>query len=68
PATYTIESDAITLNNPTKEGYAFAGWTGTGLDAATTTVTIAKGSIGNRSRSDGADEDQGRWRFGGARR
>ena len=49
PASYTIESNAITLTNPTREGYTFAGWTGTGLDAATTTVTIAKGSTGNRS-------------------
>ena len=48
PTTYTIESDAITLTNPTKDGYTFAGWTGTGLTEATTTVTIAKGSTGNR--------------------
>jgi uncharacterized repeat protein (TIGR02543 family) len=26
PRTYTIETDTITLDNPTKEGYAFAGW------------------------------------------
>ena len=49
PTSYTIESSAITLNNPTKTGYTFAGWTGTGLDAATTTVTIAAGSTGDRS-------------------
>ena len=49
PTSYTIESAAITLNNPTREGYTFTGWTGTGLDAATTTVTIAAGSTGNRS-------------------
>ena len=49
PATYTIESDAITLVNPTRKGYDFAGWTGTGLTEATMTVTIAKGSIDNRS-------------------
>ena len=49
PTEYTIESEAITLNNPTREGYDFAGWTGIGLDAATMTVTIAKGSTGNRS-------------------
>ena len=49
PTSYTVESAAITLNNPTKTGYTFAGWTGTGLDAATTTVTIAAGSTGNRS-------------------
>ena len=49
PTTYTIESDAITLNNPTKDGYTFAGWTGTDLGAATTSVTIAHGSTGDRS-------------------
>ena len=49
PMSYTIESSAITLNNPTKPGYTFAGWTGTGLAEATTTVTIAAGSTGNRS-------------------
>ena len=49
PDSYTIESAAITLNNPTREGYTFAGWTGTGLDAATTTVTIAHGSTDHRS-------------------
>ena len=49
PATYTIETATFTLNNPTREGYNFAGWTGTGLTEATTTVTIAKGSIGERS-------------------
>ena len=49
PTTYTIESAAITLVNPTRTGYTFAGWTGTGLDAATQTVTIAHGSTGNRT-------------------
>ena len=49
PTSYTIESSDITLNNPTKTGYTFAGWTGTGLAEATTTVTIAAGSTGNRS-------------------
>ncbi|MBQ6346144.1 MAG: InlB B-repeat-containing protein, partial [Clostridia bacterium] len=48
PTTYTIESDAITLNNPTKAGYTFAGWTGTDLAAATMEVIIAKDSIGDR--------------------
>ena len=27
PTTYTVESENITLNNPTKSGYAFSGWT-----------------------------------------
>jgi uncharacterized repeat protein (TIGR02543 family) len=49
PTSYTIESAAITLVNPTREGYTFAGWTGTGLDAAATTVTIPAGSTGDRT-------------------
>lgn len=49
PATYTVESDDITLINPTREGYTFAGWTGTGLTGATAGVTIVKGSTGNRA-------------------
>mgnify|MGYP002770194914 CR=1 FL=1 len=48
PDSYTVESAAITLANPTKTGHAFAGWTGTGLDGASETVTIAQGSTGDR--------------------
>ena len=48
PATYTIE-DTVTLNNPTKEHYDFAGWTGTDLSGPTMTVTIPEGTIGNRN-------------------
>jgi uncharacterized repeat protein (TIGR02543 family) len=49
PESYTIESDSITLNNPSREFYTFAGWTGTDLTEATKNVSIAKGSTGNRS-------------------
>jgi len=49
PASYTTESESFTLNNPTYAGYTFAGWTGTDLEEPTKTVTIAKGSAGNRS-------------------
>ncbi|WP_169447579.1 InlB B-repeat-containing protein [Paenibacillus daejeonensis] len=49
PATYTVESEDFTLTNPTKAGYTFAGWTGTGLSEPTLTVTVAKGSTGDRS-------------------
>lgn len=49
PGSYTVESEDITLANPTKIGYAFAGWTGAGLDGASETVTIAQGSTGNRA-------------------
>lgn len=49
PTSYNIETASFTLNNPTKDHYDFAGWTGTGLGGATKTVTIAVGSTGNRS-------------------
>lgn len=49
PTSYTVESAAITLKNPTRTGYNFSGWTGTGLSSATTTVTIPAGSTGNKS-------------------
>ena len=49
PTRYTEETESFTLNNPTREGYRFTGWTGTGLAQATVTVTITKGSTGNRS-------------------
>lgn len=50
PATYNVESDAITLNNPVKTGYTFTGWSGTGLTGENNTnVTIAKGSTGDRA-------------------
>lgn len=48
PEEYTIESAAITLKNPKKEGYKFKGWTGTELVAATETVTIPAGLTGAR--------------------
>ena len=50
PATYNVESDAITLNNPLKTGYTFTGWSGTGLTGENNmTVTIAKGSTDDRA-------------------
>ncbi|MBQ9203588.1 MAG: leucine-rich repeat protein [Prevotella sp.] len=47
PATYTIETETFTLNNPTKTGYDFAGWKLNGVGEAMMTVTIAQGSTGN---------------------
>ncbi len=47
PTKYTIE-DEIILNNPSKDGYEFTGWTGTGLSTKTKIVTIPQGSIGDR--------------------
>ena len=49
PASYTIETETFTLNNPTKNGSTFAGWTGTGLSGATMSVEIAQGSTGART-------------------
>ncbi|MBQ9954753.1 MAG: InlB B-repeat-containing protein [Eggerthellaceae bacterium] len=49
PFGYTIESEEIALINPTRAGYTFAGWTGTGLNAAAISVTIPSGSTGDRS-------------------
>ena len=48
PTCYT-KSSSFTLVNPTRTGYEFAGWKGTGLDKATMAVTVPVGSTGNRS-------------------
>ena len=49
PTTYSEETETFTLQNPTKTGYTFAGWTGTDLDEATVNVSVAQGSKGNRA-------------------
>ena len=49
PTKYSNKSDEITLINPTREHFDFAGWTGTDLSTPTITVTIPQGSTGNRS-------------------
>ena len=46
PNTYTIETGTFTLNNPTRTGYTFTGWTGSNGSTPETTVTIAQGSTG----------------------
>ena len=49
PVFYTAESPAITLNAPTKPGYIFTGWSGTGLTGENNlTVVIPTGSTGDR--------------------
>lgn len=48
PETYTENSADITLPQPTRAGYRFTGWTGTGLTAPTMEVTIPTGSKGDR--------------------
>lgn len=49
PTNYNIESANFTLPTPSKSGYTFTGWTGTGLSGLTKTVTVSKGSTGNRT-------------------
>ena len=48
PDTYTTE-DTVTLQAPSRTGYTFKGWTGTGLKAASATVQIPAGNGGDRS-------------------
>ncbi len=48
-STYNVNTATFTLNNPQRTGYTFGGWTGTDLSSATTSVSVNKGSIGNRS-------------------
>lgn len=49
PTTYTIESSAITLNNPIKDHYDFSGWTGENGSSPQTTVIIPTGSYGDKT-------------------
>ena len=49
PTTYTFETETFTLTNPTKPGYAFKGWQIGDIESAVETVTIRKGSVGNRT-------------------
>lgn len=43
PATYTIEDTPLTLENPSKKGYIFVGWTGDKVSGG----QIAEGTTGN---------------------
>ncbi len=59
PNTYTVEMDTFTLKNPTRPGYTFTGWSGTGLDGENNmTVTIPRGSTGERRYT-------AHWRYNG---
>ena len=46
---YTVETDTFTIINPTKTDCYFLGWSGTDISGMSTSVTISKGSIGNRT-------------------
>ena len=48
PSTYTIETATITLADPTREGYTFAGWY-TEATFTTKVTELATGSTGNKT-------------------
>ena len=50
PTSYNVNSDAITLVNPSRDGYDFVGWTEVGNNALPAmTLTIPQGSTGERT-------------------
>ena len=49
PASYNIDTTTFTLTNPTKTGYTFNGWTGSNGSSPQTSVTISKGSQGDKT-------------------
>lgn len=48
---YDVTTASFTLPTPVRENYVFAGWSGTGISNLSKTVTVSKGSTGNRSYS-----------------
>lgn len=50
PTGYNADTGTFTLKNPSRPGYTFTGWSGTGLTGENNlTVTIEKGSTSDRS-------------------
>ena len=49
PSSYNIDTATFTLANPTKTGYTFNGWTGSNGSSPQTSVTISKGSQGDKT-------------------
>ena len=54
--TYNIETATFNLGTPTRTGHTFSGWTGSNGDTAQKTVSIAKGSTGNKTYTAQWDE------------
>jgi uncharacterized repeat protein (TIGR02543 family) len=49
PATYTYETNTITLQAPTKDGYTFGGWFDNANFTGAAVTQIAKGSTGDKT-------------------
>ena len=43
------DTEPFQLNNPVKEGYVFAGWSGTGIDGTSETVQVTDDKSGNKA-------------------
>ena len=48
PSTYTVETEKITLNNPSKTGYTFRGWQLEGETTVSKPCYINQGSVGDK--------------------
>ena len=42
PSTYNVDTPTIVFGSPTKKGYTFTGWSGTGIDGTTMNVSLNK--------------------------
>ena len=49
PSSYNVETATFTLNEPSRPGYTFAGWTWQGQTTPTKGVSIPQGSTGDKS-------------------
>ena len=49
PTSYTVETETITLQDPTKEGFLFAGWYTNSTFSGTAVTSITKGSTGDKN-------------------
>lgn len=48
PQEYNANTGSFTIPNPTRSGYKFLGWTGTGIEEPTKDLEITSDSLGNR--------------------
>lgn len=49
PTSYKYESEDVVIQNPTKTGYTFIGWSGEDIEEPTTELIIRQGSQGDKS-------------------
>jgi uncharacterized repeat protein (TIGR02543 family) len=49
PSSYNITTNTFTISDPTRTGYTFDGWSGTGFTGKVKSLSIAQGSIGDRT-------------------